>query len=167
MRRAIVSLLVPVVLGAPRAVAAEPGLVTGEVRLAFGLATGGGAGRASMRATPLVLSAGGAIAVRDQPRVAGYANLVVETLDRTGAGGEAGLVMLAAGRLRLRGGAIAIVRPYTLWGAAVAGGTCWPVAGVAACGELAADLFIGGTDLPARSAVAQLLLGVSVVFDAD
>ena len=162
MRLAIVTVLLAL---APSAVRAEPVLVTAEVRLAFGLATGGGAGRASMRASPLVVAAGGAVAVRDQPSTAAYANLVVETLDRTGAGGEAGLMLTPSDRFRLRAGAIAIVRPYTLWGAAFGGSTCWPIGGVRTCGDVAVDVFVGGTDLPPKTAVFQVLLGLGVVID--
>jgi hypothetical protein len=160
--------LAPVVLlllASTAAAHAEPALATAEVRLGYGLATGGGAGRAAMRTSPLMLTFGGAIAIRDQPRTSGYVDVVIETLDRTGAGGEAGLMLTPSDKVRLRAGAIAIVRPYTLWGAALGGSVCRPFAGVRACGDVSADIFVGGTDLPAKTAVVQVLAGLSVVID--
>lgn len=138
-----------------------------EVKLAYGLASGGGAGRASFRDTPLVLSVSGSLAIRDQPRTHGYAGIVVETIDRTGVGGEGGLMLFPWERVRVRAGAIAIMEPYTLWGAAVGGGYCVPTAGMRTCADLSANMFIGGTDLPEGGIVTQFLLGVAVVLDAD
>ena len=162
LRLAIVLVLLAL---APTSVRAEPALATAEVRLAFGLATGGGAGRSTMRGSPLVIAAGGAVAIRDQPSTAAYASLIDETLDRTGAGGEAGLMLTPSDRFRLRAGAIAIVRPYTLWGAALGGSSCWRLGGVRTCGDVAVDVFVGGTDLPPKTAVFQVLLGLGVVID--
>jgi hypothetical protein len=152
--------------GATTVAHADPALVNAEVRMSYGLATGGGAGRASFRDSPLVLSASASLAIRDQPRTHGYAGIVVETLDRSGIGGEAGLMLFPSERVRLRAGAKAMMEPYTLWGATVGGGYCFPTAGVRTCADVSADMFIGGTDLPAGGVVSQVLLGVAVVFDA-
>jgi len=68
--------------------------------------------------------------------------------------------------VRLGAGAVAMMRPYTLWGPALGGGYCVPTAGMRVCGDVAADLFVGGTDLPDRGAVVQVLFGIGVVVDA-
>jgi hypothetical protein len=147
------------------AASAEPALFDAEVRISYGLATGGGSGRASFRDSPLVLAASGSMAIRDQPRTHGYAGIVVETLDRSGIGGEGGLMLMPSERLRLRAGAIAIAEPYTLWGAAVGGGYC--AAGtMRVCADVSANMFVGGTDLPDGGVVSQVLFGVAMVFDA-
>ncbi len=146
---------------------AEPGLATAEVRLAYGLAAGGGSGRATVRGSPLVLTAAAALAVRDQPRISAHAGLLVETLDRTGAGGEAGLTLTPRDDVRLRAGVVAVVTPYTIWGAAAGGGSCRPLAGSRICVDLTANVLVGGTDLPSGSAVLQLLVGLGVIFDAS
>jgi hypothetical protein len=146
---------------------AEPSLMNAEVKLSYGLATGGGAGRASFRGTPLVFSASGSLAIRDQPRTHGYAGIVVETIDRTGIGGEGGLMLLPSERVRVRAGAIVIAEPYTLWGAAVGGSYCFPTAGMRTCADVSANMFIGGTDLPAGGVVSQVLFGIAVVLDVD
>src|SRR4051794_23066535 len=98
-----------------RSTADEPPPISAEVRPGYGVAVGGGAGRASLRGSPLVLAARVAVAVRDEPRMSGYGGLIVETLDRTGVGGEAGVTLEPRVRLRLRAGGIAMVAPYQLW----------------------------------------------------
>jgi hypothetical protein len=149
-------------LRAPRA-AADP--IELEVRVAGGLAAGGGAGRSSVHGAPLVITAGGAIPIRAQPWTLGYANLVIETLDRTGAGGEAGLRVVVSG-MRLHAGGKSIMKPYTLHGVTFGVGRCLGLGGVKPCATLAADVFVAGTDLPDQGAVTQLLAGVGLVFDA-
>jgi hypothetical protein len=146
---------------------AERELASAELRLGYGLATGGGAGRASVRSSPLVVSATGALAIRDQPRLYGYAGLLIETLDRTGVGGETGVMVIPDERLRLRAGAIAIAEPYTIWGAVVGASVCRRFGGMRGCADLSGDFFVGGTDLPARTVAFQLLVGVGVVFDVQ
>ena len=176
MPRWIVLALVLALLFAPRAVRAgdrdgvgdpEPALVSAEIRAGYGVAAGGGAGRASVRGSPLVLAARVAIAIRAEPRVSGYGGLVLETLDRTGAGGEAGLALEPTPRLRLRAGAIAMVAPYQLWGGALGGGRCTRPGGIRWCVDLDADVFVGGSDLPAGGAAFQLLVAIGVGFDAQ
>lgn len=164
MRPAAVVALAALAVSSPAR--AEP-LATAELRLGYGLASGGGAGRAAVRSTPLVLAAGGALAVIEEPHVAGYADIVIETLDRTGAGVEGGFLATPSDRLRLRGGVVAIVRPYTLWGVTFGSATCGRRGAVRMCVELDADVFVGGTDLPDKSAVFQVLAGFGVVIDAQ
>src|SRR5262245_36390108 len=120
---------------AATAARAEPALFDAEVRMSYGVAAGGGSSRSAVRDSPLVFAVSGSMAIRDQPRVHGYASIIVETLDRSGIGGEGG-VMLRPGNLRLRAGAVAIMEPYTLWGAAVGGGYCAPTSGVRVCGDI-------------------------------
>ena len=143
----------------------EPALWTAEVRTAYGVLVGGGSGRASVRSSPLVLAARVAWAFNDQPRLAGYGGLVVETLDRTGVGGEAGVVLQPSARARLRAGAIAMVAPYRVYGGALGGGRCLAGA-LHVCFDLDADVFVGGSDLPSGGAAVQLMLGVGIGFDA-
>ncbi len=143
----------------------EPALVQAEVRVGYGVSLGGGAGRASLRGSPLVLAARLAIAIRDQPRMSGYGGLVVETLDRTGVGGEAGVTLEPSARGRLRVGAIAMVAPYRLWGGAVGAGRCWRGA-THLCLDVDADIFVGGSDLPSGGAALQILVGLGIGFDA-
>ncbi len=161
MRWRIVALALGVASGTARADA----LGAAEVRVAYGLASGGGAGHAALRTSPLVLAVGGNLAVHDQPRVHAYAGLVVETLDRTGAGGEAGAMLVAGQGLRVRAGIVAIAEPYTIWGGSAAAVMCRRAGGPEVCGHLTGNVLVGGTDLPAGNAALQLLVGVAMSFD--
>ena len=144
----------------------EPALIRAEVRAGYGLSVGGGAGRASVRSSPLVLSARAAVAIREEPRMSGYGGLVVETLDRTGVGGEAGVTLEPSARNRLRAGAIAMVAPYRLYGGALGGGHCFVPGATHVCLDLDASVFVAGTDLPSGGAALQIVVGLGVGFDA-
>lgn len=152
-------------LGWPATARAEP-LVGVDLRVAYGLAAGGGAGRGAVRATPLLLTATAGLALSDAPRTYGYGGLTVETLDRTGVGGEGGLALALGPRTRVRAGARVIAKPYTLYGATVGATWCWPMGAARPCLDLAGDVYIAGTDLPRGNAVAQLALGLGVAIDA-
>ncbi len=159
----VAALLLGVALASPAT--AEP-LLSLEVRAAYGMAAGGGSGRATMRPSPLTLSALGAWAIRDEPRTAAYAGLVIETLDRTGAGLEAGLMLTPGRHARLHGGVKAIAQPYTLYGPSFGGGVCAAMDGLRMCADLTIDVFVAGTDLPDDAASVQGLFGLGMVVDA-
>ncbi len=144
----------------------EPALITAEVRAGYGVSIGGGAGRASLRGSPLVLGARVAIAIREEPRMSGYGGLLVETLDRTGVGGEAGVVLEPSRLVRLRAGAIAMVAPYGLWGGALGAGRCFFPGATRVCLDVDADVFVGGSDLPAGAAALQVVVALGIGFDA-
>ena len=144
---------------------AEP-LAEVTARLGVGVAAGGGAGRATVRRSPVVATFDGAYAINAEPHVWGFAGLVIETYDRTGVGIEGGLMLPVGRRGRARVGARSVVRPYTLHGAVVGASWCWPAAPVRACADLEGDVYIAGTDLPTHTAVAQLIVAVGVTFDA-
>jgi hypothetical protein len=143
-----------------------PSLYSAEVRAGYGVAMGGGAGRASVRGSPLVLAARVAIAIREEPRLSGYGGLIVETLDRTGVGGEGGVVLHPTARTRLRGGAVAMVAPYRLYGGVLGGGRCLRGA-PRVCLDLDASVFVAGSDLPSGGAAMQVVLGLGIGFDAN
>jgi hypothetical protein len=149
----------------PAPVSADDALASAELRVGYGLATGGGAGRASVRGSPLVLTVAGALAIRDQPRVSGYGGLIIETLDRTGAGGEAGLMLTPDDGLRVRAGVIAVAAPYTIWGAVIGASVCRRFGDMRGCADLSGDFLVGGTDLPEKTVAFQLLAGVGMVLD--
>lgn len=171
MKRLALVVLAPLLVAAPvrageRAADDEPPLVTAEVHAGYGMAIGGGAGRAAVRGSPLLLGVRAAVAFRDQPRASGFAGLRVETLDRTGVGGEAGISLEPSSRVRLRAGGVAMVAPYVLWGAYLGGGRCSRAGGARLCLDVDADVMIGGSDLPDGAAVMQIVLAVGIGFDA-
>src|SRR5262249_52283826 len=104
-------------------VARADSLWEADIRAGYGVAMSGSQGTMSARRSPLTLEATGAIAVNEEPNVAGFAGMVVETLDRSAVGTVVG-ARLTQGPLRLAGGGTWIFAPYTLWGAVASAGTC-------------------------------------------
>lgn len=139
-----------------------------EVRAGYGLALGGSGEAMSRRLTPLTLSADIAVAVMDEPRLAGYGGLVVETLDRNAAGAVFGVELHPHhSRLHLAGGGTWLVAPYTLYGPTATAGACFHASpGIGVCTDLQITAFIGGSDLPDGTTVTQAQLALGLVFDA-
>lgn len=139
-----------------------------ELHAGYGLAVGGSGDQMSRRPTPLTLTAIAAIAIDDDPPLAGYGGLVVETLDRNAAGAVFGVELHPHGsRLHFAGGGTYLVAPYTLWGATASAGACFhTVRTVALCGDVQLTAFIAGSDLPDGAAATQAQLVLGVVFDA-
>ena len=139
-----------------------------ELHAGYGVSVGGSGDRMSQRTTPLTLTAIAAIAVNDDPPLAGYGGLVVETLDRNAAGVVFGVELHPHGsRLHLAGGGSYLVAPYTLWGATASAGACFhAVRAVALCGDVQLTAFIAGSDLPDGATATQAQLVLGMVFDA-
>jgi hypothetical protein len=139
-----------------------------ELHAGYGLTFGGIASQVRWRSTPLTLTAIAAIAVIDDPAIAGYGGLVVETLDRNAAGAVFGVELHPRGsRLHFAGGGVYVVAPYTLWGATASTGACFhAVPAVALCGDVQLTAFVAGSDLPDGTAATQIQLVLGMVFDA-
>jgi hypothetical protein len=145
---------------AARPAAAEP-LAEVSARIGAGLAAGGGAGRSTLRVRGRHVRR----RVRDQRRAVrlGLRRPVLETYDAPASGSRAACVRsgIAVGPL----GARSLVRPYTLHGALVGASWCWPAASLRGCVDVEADLYVAGTDLPKKTAIAQLVVAIGVSFD--
>jgi hypothetical protein len=139
-----------------------------ELHAGYGLTLGGSGTQSRWRTTPLTVTAIAAVAVVDDPALAGYGGLVVETFDRNAAGAVFGVELHPHGsRLHLAGGGTYMVAPYTLWGATASGGACFHTAPVVAlCGDLQLTAFVGGSDLPDGVTATQVQLVLGMVFDA-
>jgi hypothetical protein len=147
-------------------VARAESLWEADLRAGYGVAMSGSQGTMSARPSPLTLEATGSLAVNEDPNVAGFAGLVVETLDRTGVGTVVG-ARLTQGPIRLAGGGTWIFAPYTLWGAIASAGTCIRVARSAQlCGDAQLTTYFAGTDLVKGHAVTQAQLVIGVAIDA-
>ena len=164
MTRLLVSLSIVATLATAPNAAAES-LAEVSARIGAGVAVGGGAGRSTLRGSPVVVSIDGAYAIRETPAAWGFAGVVVETYDRTGVGLQGGLAISLGSQGKARVGARSIVRPYTLHGGLVGASWCRRAAPLRGCVDLEGDLYIAGTDLPERTAVAQVVLAVGVTFD--
>jgi hypothetical protein len=160
-----IAILTVVLLAAPAE--ADP-LADLELRLGYGLAVSGGGGMTATRTTPLTVTAQGAVLFRDEPQLAAYGGLVVETLDKSSVGAVAGVRLTGLDRaFRLAGGATTIIAPFTLWGATASGGVCRRNArGLGACADLQLTAYFAGTDLPKDRTVTHLQVVLSLVFDA-
>ncbi|MEZ4365303.1 MAG: hypothetical protein R2939_03325 [Kofleriaceae bacterium] len=170
-RRACVLLLG--LLACPRGARARPAPEldapwSAEVSVGYGAAIGGGAGALAVRPSPLVLTLGGAAAIRAEPAVAAHGALVLETLDRGAVGAMAGVRLpRLAGGLRLGVDAIAMMAPYTLVGLALRAGRCVALSpGMRMCPEVGLTSFVEGSDLAPGQVSSQLLLLVGVELDA-
>lgn len=146
----------------------EPALTSLEARVGYGLAFGGGSGGLTQRQSPLTLSALVDHAVVAEPWTSIYGGIVAEGYGRGSAGLQVGMrVRPAAGRLRLAGGAQALLVPATLFGPLSSVGTCLPVTGsFNLCGDVEAVLFVAGTDLPDERVAGQVQLVLGLAFDA-
>lgn len=147
--------------------AAEP-LYQADLQLGYGLAmSGSGTGR-SRRASPLTITATAAIALDDAPPLLGYGGMVVEALDRNAVGVAAGVrVRPTGGRLRLAGGGVAMIAPYSLWGATASGGACARTgARAAVCADVQLTAFFAGSDLADGHAVTQVQAVIGLELDA-
>jgi hypothetical protein len=154
-------------LGSGSLAAADP-LWQAELRASYGIEVGGSGAQMSRRPTPLSLAAIAAFAFNEEPPLAGYGGLVVETLDRSAVGTLFGIQLTPHdSHLRLSGGGTVLVAPYTLWGATASAGVCvQATAHVGLCGDLQLTAFVAGSDLPDGHTVAQGQLVVGMVFDA-
>ena len=105
--------------------AADP-LWQAEVRAGYGIAVGGGGAQMSARPSPLTLAGTVAFAFNEDPPLAGYGGLAVETLDRNAVGSVFGVQLWPHdSHLRLAAGGIYLFAPYTLWGATASIGLCF------------------------------------------
>ena len=159
------SALAPFVLtlALPSAGAADA-LWEAELRAGYGISVGGAGEQMSARPTPLTLEASVSFAFNEDPPLAGYGGLTVETLDRNSVGAIGGVILTPHdSHLRLAAGGVYIVAPYTLWGASASLGLCFHVAARnKVCGAIEATAYFAGNDLPdGRTATdGKLVLGL-------
>lgn len=157
-----------IIAAASSPAAADDGaaIVSVEARVGSGLALGGGAGESHWRAAPVTISALGELAVVTEPWTSAYGGIVVEGFGRAAAGITGGFRLRpGAGALRLAGGGLALVTPYTAFGATAGVGRCW-FRGTRACFDVEGALFFAGDDVPDDQVSAQVQAVIGVAFDA-
>lgn len=160
-------LLVFALLGTlARDLGADP-LWTTELRAGYGISAGGGQGVTTTRLSPLVLEGQVAVAIHEEPRVLAYGGVVFETLDRSAVGASFGARLRPAGSaMRVSGGGVWLVAPYSLWGALASVGRCFSVGtrrGV--CGDAQVTSYFAGSDLAPGHTVLQAQLVVGFAFE--
>jgi len=154
-------------VGSSADAAADP-LWQAELRAGYGVAVSGSGMALSTRPTPLTLAATVAFAFNEEPPLAGYGGLMIETLDRNAAGTVFGVQLTPHGSpLRLSAGGVWLVAPYTLWGATASAGACMhATARVGLCGDVQLTAYVAGTDLAGGRTVNQAQFVIGMVFDA-
>jgi hypothetical protein len=165
--RAFSALVVVAALGSSRPSAAEP-LWQAEIRAGFGVAVSGNGTQMSTRTTPLTVAAIAAFAFNEDPPLAGYGGFTVEMVDRSSVGTVFGVTLRPHdSHLRLSGGGVYIVAPYTLWGVTASAGLCFHITSrTGLCADAQLTAYFAGSDLAdgRTSTAGQGLLGL--VFDA-
>ncbi len=147
----------------------QPPLFAIEARISGGMALGGGAGKAVERVSPLSIGFLGELTLESEIRLTLVLGLYYEGVDRAAVGGIAGVrVHPHDGPFRFGAGLLGTFAPYTIMGADLSGGYCYSAGKKKTthlCGDLEADLFFIGNDLPDHRVAAQLVLGFGVNFD--
>lgn len=144
---------------------AEPvSLWEAELQLGYGIMRRGSVDMSTTTASPLAITALGAVAISDEPPALAFGGLTVETLDRSSVG------MIAGARLeptslpvRLRAGGIWMFAPLTLWGGQASAGACLGGKQFAVCGDLQLTAYFAGTGLPADETELQLQFALGFV----
>jgi hypothetical protein len=157
--------LVLCALISPTVAFAEPvSLWEAELQLGYGVARRGSPEMAATTASPVTLTALGAVAISDDPPALAFGGLTVETLERSSVG------MIAGARLeptslpvRLRGGGVWMFAPLTLWGAQGSAGACLSGSKFAVCGDLQLTAYFAGTGLPADETELQIQFALGFV----
>ncbi len=144
---------------------AEPALGVIEARVAGGLTTGGGHGQAAWRASPTYVGAYARAAIQASPWTWLRGGVVLELGDRAAVGGALGVQILVDG-WSVGGGGVALVAPYTLYGAAGALQRRVTIGGTHVAPGAELLVFADGDDLPGGTVVAQLLVSVGIEIDA-
>jgi hypothetical protein len=156
------------------AVVAVPGtsaadaLWEAELRAGLGISVGGAGEQMSARPTPLTIEASVAFAFNEDPPLAGYGGITIETLDRNSVGAIGGVILTPHdSHLRLAAGGVAIVAPYTLWGVSASLGLCFHMTShTKLCSALEANAYFSGSDLPDERTVTDGKLVLGMGFDA-
>jgi hypothetical protein len=135
----------------------------GELRIGIGMSRAGTSDGSKMGASPLSLSAIGAIAINQDPNFYVYAGMTSEMLSRNFVGAMAGgRIQMNDMPVRLGGGGVMMFAPTTLWGAQASGGACKGKGVFALCGDIQMTAYFGGTGLDndKTEMQIQLVLGV-------
>lgn len=138
-----------------------------EVRIGAGVEIGGSGARMTTRSAPVTFEAIASFAINDEPRIMGFGGLIAEMYNRNAAGATGGVTFSPEGtNLRLSGGGIAFIAPYSLVGATASGGICRKRSSpLRLCGDVQITEYFAGSDLADGHAVTQIQLVFGAVFD--
>lgn len=162
------SCFVIVALCAVTSVAHAQPLFAVETRMGGGAMIGSGRGESVFRPSRMTLGVLAEVALRQDPWVTGYGELLMEALHTVGLGLRAGArIYPKMPSIRVTLGAAAIVAPSTLWGASAAVGYCYRTKKrFRTCFDVDAIFYFAGNDLPKQRMATQLQGQISMGFDA-
>lgn len=145
-----------------------PPLLGMEVRIAGGIAFGGGGGYTGIKAAPITVSLLAELAILHDPWIGLYGTAYAETYGRAAFGLGAGLRLHPTRKsLRLSLGFQGTVAPYTTGGVIAGIGLCYKVPHFGRfCGDVEGVALFLGNDIPEGQVVTQLQFALSVGFDA-
>lgn len=154
----------PTTTASTRARAADDALWQAELRLGWGYASRGTMEHVVNGASPLSITALGAVAINEQPLVYAYGGLMAEVLQRSAIGATAGArLQLRDMPVRMGAGGVMMFAPTTLWGAQASGGACKGKGTLALCGDVQFTAYFAGTGLDNDKTELQVQLVLGVV----
>jgi hypothetical protein len=120
----------------------------GELRIGIGMSRAGTTDGSKMGTSPLSVTAIGAMAISEDPKLYVYGGMTSEMLKRSFVGAVAGgRIQMNNSSVRLGGGGVMMFAPTTLWGAQASGGACRGKGSFALCGDVQMTTYFGGTGL--------------------
>lgn len=155
-------------LAAASTASAQPQpLYSAEIDAGYGLSMGTETDMSSARrTTPLTLTATGSLAISDEPEVAAYGGIAVETVARNTFGFTGGVRLAVPGMpIRLAAGGTWVYAPATRWGATASAGTCRVKKALALCGDVQLTAFVAGDAIDKGHTITQLQLVLGMAFD--
>jgi len=135
-----------------------------ELRLGWGYASRGTMDHVENGASPLSITALGAVAINQEPLVYAYGGVMAEVLQRSAVGATAGArLQLRDMPVRMGAGGVMMFAPATLWGAQASGGACKGKGTLALCGDVQFTAYFAGTGLDNDKTELQVQLVLGVV----
>lgn len=160
-------LLLPLTLAIAATPAAAQPPFEAELRAGYGLSMGTETDMSTEhRATPLTLTATGAVAISDEPPLSAYGGISVEMIARNTFGFVGGVKLAVPDTaIHLAAGGVWVYAPSTRWGATASAGTCRERKAVALCGDVQLTAYVAGSAIDEGHTVTQLQLVLGMVFD--
>lgn len=163
MWRSLTVSLVMVLGGSARA----ESLWEAEVRVGYGVATGSEkSDEAAKKTTPVTITAVGAMAISDDPKMSVFGGVTVETVQRNAFGFVGGLRFHVPGTpVHLDAGGVWIYAPETRWGALASVGACKERGKFGFCADLELTSYVAGSAMESGHQVTEIQAVLGMAFD--
>lgn len=160
-------LLPSVLLVALAAPATAQPLYEAGISAGYGLSLGTETDMSPARRTsPLSLALTGAVAISDEPELAAFGGVTVETVARNTVGVTGGVRASVPGLpLRLSAGAVWVYAPATRWGAVGSAGACRSRGALALCADVQLTAYVAGSAIDDGHTITEVQLVLGAAFD--